>query len=119
MGKPPRVVGIDLTGSEKRATGWALMDGAAATTKSIRTDEELIRETLAAKPDLVSIDSPLSLPENYGAPGVPIYRKCELALKRSEEHTSELQSHLNLVCRLLLEKKKKNNKNKYSTYREY
>src|SRR5690242_21226297 len=27
--------------------------------------------------------------------------------KRSEEHTSELQSHVNLVCRLLLEKKKK------------
>src|SRR5260370_6425718 len=27
--------------------------------------------------------------------------------QRSEEHTSELQSHLNLVCRLLLEKKKK------------
>src|SRR5690242_21536597 len=26
---------------------------------------------------------------------------------RSEEHTSELQSHVNLVCRLLLEKKKK------------
>src|SRR5260370_13247457 len=31
--------------------------------------------------------------------------------KRSEEHTSELQSHLNLVCRLLLEKKK----NQHST----
>src|SRR5260370_27096507 len=28
--------------------------------------------------------------------------------RRSEEHTSELQSHLNLVCRLLLEKKKNN-----------
>src|SRR6201986_5681661 len=28
------------------------------------------------------------------------------AATRSEEHTSELQSHLNLVCRLLLEKKK-------------
>src|SRR5882762_573371 len=27
-------------------------------------------------------------------------------MRRSEEHTSELQSHLNLVCRLLLEKKK-------------
>src|SRR5260370_5217741 len=26
--------------------------------------------------------------------------------ERSEEHTSELQSHLNIVCRLLLEKKK-------------
>src|SRR5690242_20787354 len=31
-----------------------------------------------------------------------------LAHFRSEEHTSELQSHVNLVCRLLLEKKKKN-----------
>src|SRR5438034_2093836 len=30
------------------------------------------------------------------------------ALLRSEEHTSELQSHSDLVCRLLLEKKKKN-----------
>src|SRR5690242_21427640 len=29
-----------------------------------------------------------------------------LLLRRSEEHTSELQSHVNLVCRLLLEKKK-------------
>src|SRR5438034_5332572 len=29
---------------------------------------------------------------------------------RSEEHTSELQSHSDLVCRLLLEKKKKNNR---------
>src|SRR5207237_8548055 len=33
-------------------------------------------------------------------------RRCRL--HRSEEHTSELQSHLNLVCRLLLEKKKNN-----------
>src|SRR5437773_3047585 len=30
--------------------------------------------------------------------------------QRSEEHTSELQSHHDLVCRLLLEKKKKKNK---------
>src|SRR5690242_21078085 len=30
---------------------------------------------------------------------------------RSEEHTSELQSHVNLVCRLLLEKKKKSQMN--------
>src|SRR2546429_2565211 len=32
------------------------------------------------------------------------------AKKRSEEHTSELQSRLHLVCRLLLEKKKKKTK---------
>src|SRR5260370_27640363 len=35
----------------------------------------------------------------------PLQVDCRHA--RSEEHTSELQSHLNLVCRLLLEKKKK------------
>src|SRR2546422_7487477 len=34
---------------------------------------------------------------------------------RSEEHTSELQSRLHLVCRLLLEKKKKNNTYKLQT----
>src|SRR5690242_21180172 len=33
---------------------------------------------------------------------------------RSEEHTSELQSHVNLVCRLLLEKKKKKKINTYA-----
>src|SRR5438132_8873567 len=37
--------------------------------------------------------------------GRPIRR-----ILRSEEHTSELQSHSDLVCRLLLEKKKKKNK---------
>src|SRR5260370_32765701 len=37
-------------------------------------------------------------------------RQCEVV--RSEEHTSELQSHLNLVCRLLLEKKKNKTRGK-------
>src|SRR2546430_8091683 len=39
---------------------------------------------------------------------------CAAAAKRSEEHTSELQSQSNLVCRLLLEKKKKK-KTQYAT----
>src|SRR5260370_21506991 len=43
---------------------------------------------------------------NRPAPRIPP-RDTELRrVHRSEEHTSELQSHLNLVCRLLLEKKK-------------
>src|SRR5438477_1406345 len=41
-------------------------------------------------------------------------RTAVLRLLRSEEHTSELQSHVNLVCRLLLEKKKKQIKIKSS-----
>src|SRR5438034_3818387 len=36
--------------------------------------------------------------------------RCPSAVMRSEEHTSELQSHSDLVCRLLLEKKKKTKK---------
>src|SRR5260370_41410403 len=43
------------------------------------------------------------------SPFYPWYYAWLVLFLRSEEHTSELQSHLNLVCRLLLEKKK----NKY------
>src|SRR2546426_5278487 len=42
----------------------------------------------------------------------------DLVPPRSEEHTSELQSPCNLVCRLLLEKKK-NNHDKQSVFRRY
>src|SRR5688572_31777091 len=38
------------------------------------------------------------------------------AVRRSEEHTSELQSQSNLVCRLLLEKKKKKKKSQQQKY---
>src|SRR5260370_38081290 len=40
--------------------------------------------------------------------GSQMLRKRDAVGARSEEHTSELQSHLNLVCRLLLEKKNNN-----------
>src|SRR5260370_24224019 len=42
---------------------------------------------------------------------VVIATVAERGHRRSEEHTSELQSHLNLVCRLLLEKKKRSRLN--------
>src|SRR5256885_7618702 len=46
-------------------------------------------------------------PFRQAAGGLHPYRPLYLRLHRSEEHTSELQSPCNLVCRLLLEKKKK------------
>src|SRR5438046_10201591 len=57
----------------------------------------------------------LRLPAAVGAgqPAAPVRRvPGEGAADRSEEHTSELQSLTNLVCRLLLEKKKKKYKYK-------
>src|SRR2546426_5621744 len=51
---------------------------------------------------LVPLGTPLG-----GVVGVPLPTMPEPGTPRSEEHTSELQSPCNLVCRLLLEKKKK------------
>src|SRR5260370_26610730 len=44
----------------------------------------------------------------------PTSARIRRIVDRSEEHTSELQSHLNLVCRLLLEKKKKKEDSEYN-----
>jgi len=57
-----KIIGIDLTGSEKRATGWALIENKQATTRTIFTDEQLIAETIMHNPAIISIDSPLSIP---------------------------------------------------------
>src|SRR4030043_1657213 len=46
-------------------------------------------------------------PHRQGAQAREAARRAASKLGRSEEHTSELQSRLHLVCRLLLEKKKK------------
>src|SRR5438093_6050612 len=47
-----------------------------------------------------------------------VTRSAQLVATRSEEHTSELQSLTNLVCRLLLEKKKKKQIQKKTTQRK-
>src|SRR6267143_2991257 len=52
---------------------------------------------------------PCTLKCGKSAPGIAQNAAWRLSLCRSEEHTSELQSQFHLVCRLLLEKKKKNN----------
>src|SRR5690242_20768694 len=46
----------------------------------------------------------------------PDGNRVAFGFSRSEEHTSELQSHVNLVCRLLLEKKKKRNSKEHKSY---
>lgn len=85
-----RVVGIDLTGSEKRASGWCLLENEKAETRCISTDDEIINETIKCKPDVISIDSPLSIPfgrksvhdDDPGRDTYGIMRKCERTLKK-------------------------------------
>src|SRR5437868_13216872 len=53
-----------------------------------------------------------SMAMQYGVPIDALVNKfAHVRFERSEEHTSELQSRFDLVCRLLLEKKKKKNTN--------
>src|SRR5688572_32037746 len=60
--------------------------------------------------DTVPFRAPESFPKScntdLGAVGRTTSSIVAVGIKRSEEHTSELQSQSNLVCRLLLEKKK-------------
>lgn len=85
-----RVVGIDLTGSEARGSGWCLLEGKKASFKTVFTDADLLDLTLSSKPDLVSIDSPLCLPagrvsvedSDPGRARFGIMRECERELKR-------------------------------------
>src|SRR2546426_5362804 len=63
--------------------------------------------TLFRSPSNVSAARPGSS-EFFGrGEQLPVVQTFRFSLDRSEEHTSELQSPCNLVCRLLLEKKKK------------
>src|SRR2546429_3490858 len=86
----------------------AIIAGPSATTKIIGKMKRTkgissLTPALAATSSAACVRRVRSVSENCPsafAMGVP---------KRSEEHTSELQSRLHLVCRLLLEKKKTNN----------
>ena len=84
------VIGIDLTGSERRPSGWCELEGRRIKTRMVKTDAEMLEAIAAIKPDLVSIDSPLSLPrgrirvddDDPGRGEFGIMRECERALKR-------------------------------------
>lgn len=58
-----RVLGIDLVSSEDRGSGVCLLTGSLAQTYTLYTDEELIDIAIENEVDLISIDSPLSIPE--------------------------------------------------------
>lgn len=104
-----RVVGIDLAGSARGRTGWALVEGGESETVPLRTDEEILSRTLAARPRLVSIDAPLSLPagrvsvgdDDPGRQKYGIMRECEREMKRRgvNSYPALIQSMQGLTAR--------------------
>ncbi|MCF0059108.1 DUF429 domain-containing protein [Dyadobacter sp. CY356] len=88
IGQHPKIIGIDLTGSEQKPSGFCLLENAHAITYRIKQDEEILNLVQSHKPSVISLDSPLSLP--FGRispfdddPGRKIYginRSCERQL---------------------------------------
>ncbi len=56
------VVGLDLAGVETRETGFCILKDMKVKTSILYSDKEIIREVEEAKPEIVAIDAPLSLP---------------------------------------------------------
>ncbi len=81
----PVVVGLDLAGSPRRETGACLLRGGRAETAVLYDDAAILDYVAAARPDLVTIDAPLSLPpgratihDRNGAH----FRPCDIELRR-------------------------------------
>ena len=82
-------IGIDLTGSEKRNTGFCILKDKEAYLAPIKNDDDIISKTINANPTIISIDSPLGLPkgrccadDSCECRKLGIIRECERILKR-------------------------------------
>jgi predicted nuclease with RNAse H fold len=79
------VVGIDLAASPHRPTGVCVLSGLRAKTHIASSDDEILRFVEKARPELVPIDAPLSLPPGrktiHDRSGEH-FRECDLELRR-------------------------------------
>jgi predicted nuclease with RNAse H fold len=86
--KSAKVVGIDLAGSEKRPTGFCLLEGNRARVSVLHSDEEIIR-AVGKGVRVAAIDAPLSLPrgrcclkDDCPCAGKAHFRVCDLELRK-------------------------------------
>src|SRR5699024_12228184 len=100
----------DLARYTPQEIGYGYRDGPYAGDGYRKLPEELYEGSVQV--GLPRLPQPVFI--GYLPPRVRLWRKN--ARDRSEEHTSELQSRFDLVCRLLLEKKKNKKKNKEIDY---
>src|SRR5688572_30858773 len=104
----------------RRPHGWMdhgqgrMLIAAGVVIGAVKVVELCSVHSSGARPiDTMSLStSPDSSQYSVARPPEIRHRRMWLMPARSEEHTSELQSQSNLVCRLLLEKKKKKTKHK-------
>ena len=79
-----KIVGIDLAGSEKRPTGFCLLNQRLECKSWVLySDKQILQEVFRAKPKIVSIDAPLCLPKgrkSLSQRGPPHLRKCDKEL---------------------------------------
>jgi len=57
------IIGLDLSASEKKPTGWAKIENRTLKTAQLYTDKEIIEATIKYAPILVAIDAPLTFPK--------------------------------------------------------
>src|SRR2546422_3783017 len=101
-----------MANSAMEAVGWRsqthsgrLPKASKAANDEVRQMAALVSHTASKLPPTIQ-STAKSTPRAVATPLPPLNRR-NTGNMRSEEHTSELQSRLHLVCRLLLEKKKK------------
>ena len=58
----PISVGIDLAGGDRRPTGWSCIKNGVVSFETLFQDEDILEGTVRVSPDVVAIDSPLSVP---------------------------------------------------------
>src|SRR2546426_1311691 len=104
-------------------SAWACHRSASRTSWACRS-REIWAAVVSTFLNVALFDSPLGrgpAPPSWGEPSfrTSSFRRAMIDYCRSEEHTSELQSPCNLVCRLLLEKKKKKTRHHLPSYTTY
>src|SRR5690625_6358734 len=96
----------------KTMTVVVIMAGLMPIMWNTDTGSEVMRRIAAP---MVGGDDFFHYPHTHCHPGI-LYAGETASIKRSEEHTSELQSRGHLVCRLLLEKKNKKKREKNQSH---
>lgn len=81
------IVGIDLAGSEKRPTGFCVLDGMKAKCCILYTDKEIVDMVERTNPDVVAVDAPLALPKGRRS----LEERCSIHLRKCDRELLDMR----------------------------